>query len=285
MNLQKAGFKVLSLLIVSLLLASCGVRKPVQPRQAKGATLQDELLGYSKSFLGSPYRYAGKGPTAFDCSGFTSFVFKKFGYNLNPSSAGQEKQVTPVTDKELKKGDLAFFGERRDNGRVGHVGIITEVHSNGEFKFIHSSTSHGVIISSSREPYYASRYLHSGRVIKEDSPIEARRVHSDIATSQTAKERGRLTAPVTSAEKKLKESLPNLIEIGEKREGAAKETVVLIQRDPSKNPPLQNNQPASHQELPRDKIFHGGSTEIAIKKDIHTVIPGDTLISIAKKYG
>ena len=68
--------------------------------------------------------------------------------------------------EDLAIGDLVFFEGRSRNGRVGHVGIVTEIYPNNNFKFIHSSTTNGVIISSSTEPYYSSRYLRGGRVIE-----------------------------------------------------------------------------------------------------------------------
>ena len=139
-------------------------------RKRSTTALQKEVLDYSNKFLGKPYRYAGKGPNSFDCSGFTSFVFKQFGYKLNSSSDGQDRQFPTIAQKEkLNKGDLVFFEGQRRNGRVGHVGIVTETFSNGEFRFIHASTTSGVIISKSTEPYYAARYLRGGRVLEENS--------------------------------------------------------------------------------------------------------------------
>ncbi len=163
-------------LILSLLLASIAVSCGTSHRLASDNTfkgMEEKLIDYGKKYLGKPYRYAGRGPYAFDCSGFTSFVFEAFGYTLGSSSVAQGKQFPTIAKKsDLKKGDLVFFEGRARNGVVGHVGIVTEVRSNGIFRFIHASTSYGVIISSSNEPYYAARYLHGGRVLKE-SRIEA----------------------------------------------------------------------------------------------------------------
>ena len=159
--------KAICMVITSLLLVSCGTRKFNSSTDFNIIALQNDILSFSKEYLGKPYKYAGKGPNSFDCSGFTSFVFKNFGYKLNPSSAGQDRQVPTIAKKEdLSIGDLVFFEGSRRNGIVGHVGIVTEIISNGEFRFIHASTSGGVIISASTEPYYAIRYLRGGRVIR-----------------------------------------------------------------------------------------------------------------------
>lgn len=165
---KSISFKVLSFILLSLLLASCGTGKSSLAIKKNTSEIQDNILTYSKKFLGKPYRYGGKGPSSFDCSGYTAFVFGNFGFKLNSSSSGQDRQFPKVARKEdLIVGDLVFFEGRRKNGHVGHVGIVTEVHSNNRFKFIHASTNNGVIISSSTEPYYASRYLRGGRVLDE----------------------------------------------------------------------------------------------------------------------
>src|SRR5690554_902240 len=169
---DRVSIKVLTITLIALTLASCGIGKSTLPSKNR-SNIQDEVLSYSKKYIGKPYRYSGKGPNSFDCSGFTSFVFKNFGYKLNSSSSGQDRQFPTVAKKEdLTIGDLVFFEGRSRNGRVGHVGIVTEIYPNNNFKFIHSSTTSGVIISSSTEPYYSSRYLRGGRVLERDKIYE-----------------------------------------------------------------------------------------------------------------
>lgn len=126
-----------------------------------------ELLDYASKFKGTRYRSGSSSPAGFDCSGFTSFVFKKFGYQLNRSSSSQVSNGTPVAKNELKPGDLVFFNGRAVGKRVGHVGIVTDVKDNGKFEFIHSSNGRGVVVSSSEEPYYKRRYVGASRVINK----------------------------------------------------------------------------------------------------------------------
>ena len=132
----------------------------------KNAAQIRELLDYASQFKGTRYRRGSSSPKGFDCSGFTSFVFKKFGYSLNRSSSSQMSNGDPVAKNDLKPGDLVFFNGRRSSGkRVGHVGIVTEVNTNGTFKFIHSTNGKGVVESQSTEPYYNRRYVGARRVI------------------------------------------------------------------------------------------------------------------------
>lgn len=152
-----------------LALASCATKKSSVADKSK--TIRIDIVDYSKKYLHKPYQYGGRGPNAFDCSGYTSFVFGKFGFKLEESSAGQARQgITIKRKEELEVGDLVFFEGRSRNGRVGHVGIVSDKGRRGQFKFIHASTTNGVIITSSEEPYYKGRYLRGGRIII-DKPI------------------------------------------------------------------------------------------------------------------
>lgn len=126
----------------------------------------DALLKLAFSFRGTPYVYGASRPGAFDCSGFTSYVFRQFGYNLDRTSGGQANNGRSVSRNELKPGDLVFFNGRARGNRIGHVGIVTEAdNGNGTFKFIHAA-SRGVRESHSTESYYVVRYMGACRVIE-----------------------------------------------------------------------------------------------------------------------
>ncbi|MBR1849927.1 MAG: O-antigen ligase family protein [Bacteroidales bacterium] len=127
-----------------------------------GAMLVAEGLKY----LGTPYKYGAKGPKAFDCAGFARYVYLKFGHTLPSYSGGQYHAGHRVTDsRQLRAGDLVFFGGRRHTGTVGHTGIVTEADStSGTFRFVHAATHGGVIVSRSTEPYYAKRYIGACRI-------------------------------------------------------------------------------------------------------------------------
>ena len=134
------------------------------------STLADSIVEYAKLFLGVPYVYAGKGPNKFDCSGFTAFVFRHFGYELRASAKGQLDDGWKVITKpdELRCGDLVFYGGRSRTREIGHVGIVV---SNDpvrhRFSFIHASVKLGVTISISTESYYAPRYITACRILPE----------------------------------------------------------------------------------------------------------------------
>lgn len=221
--------KIAAILFTTILLASCGAGRNAVTHKNSYTSIQNDLISYSRKFIGKPYRSAGKGPGAFDCSGFTSFVFRKFGYKLNSSSEGQERQFPTIGNtKDLKKGDLVFFEGRRGDGRVGHVGIVTENRSDGTFRFIHASTNYGVIVSSSAESYYASRYLRGGRVLDETSATL--QVQTGYETNKDEYD------PVVPVQINTESRTTK---------GNAYQEVILIQNDPEKNSPLEESRSAS----------------------------------------
>ncbi len=133
---------------------------------SESALLTEDLLKEAHRHLGKRYRSGSKGPNAFDCSGFSSYVFRQFGYDLSPSSKAQFLQGTPVDTKSLRKGDLVFFTSRRSGKSVGHVGIVVSAdNENGTFRFIHAAIKGGIRVDSNTG-YYASRYLGARRIIE-----------------------------------------------------------------------------------------------------------------------
>ncbi|MCM1520806.1 MAG: C40 family peptidase [Lachnoclostridium sp.] len=135
-------------------------------------TLQSDLVDYASRFIGTRYRHGAKGPSAFDCSGFTSYVFRNFGMTLSPSSRAQGLQGRQISKDEVMVGDLMFFSGRRGGKTIGHVGMVVDVdEATGKVKFIHAATSRGVVIESFPDGgYYSSRFLQYRRVIGSNSP-------------------------------------------------------------------------------------------------------------------
>ena len=120
-----------------------------------------EVVEYAKKYLGCKYVAGGASPsTGFDCSGFTTYVYKHFGISLNRSSKGQIKNGTSVSKSNLQLGDIIIFNGS-SNTSIGHVGIYI-----GDNKFIHAANSkEGVIITSLSSSYYQKRYVGARRVI------------------------------------------------------------------------------------------------------------------------
>lgn len=127
-----------------------------------------DIVKVAMKYIGVPYRSGRMNPkVGFDCSGFTTYVFKKENIQLARSSRSQFTEGVEVSScTDLQKGDLVFFGGSRSSSTsIGHVGIVTDVNpSTGTFSFIHASRT-GIRISSSDEPYYAKRYVGARRIL------------------------------------------------------------------------------------------------------------------------
>ena len=124
--------------------------------------LVTQLINAASENLGANYRSGGTTPEGYDCSGLMYATFSRFDIILPRSSNEMSRLGTVLNPEEIKKGDLIFF---RTNGRkiINHVGMVTEVLPN-EIKFIHSATSKGVIISSTKEPYYTKTFAQANRI-------------------------------------------------------------------------------------------------------------------------
>ncbi|MEZ4937040.1 MAG: C40 family peptidase [Crocinitomicaceae bacterium] len=100
-----------------------------------------DLIKFSKSLIGIKYKYGGTDKKGFDCSGFTSYVYKNFNIELPRRAADQHASAKKVKLKDAKVGDLVFFSS---GGGVNHVGIIVS-NENGKPIMIHASTSQGIV--------------------------------------------------------------------------------------------------------------------------------------------
>ena len=121
------------------------------------------------------YVWGSTGPKTFDCSGFTSYIFRNAGVTLNRTSRMQYTQGEPVKNtSDLRPGDLMFFSSPRSGkGRVGHVAMVVEVDENGKsLTFIHAASSKGV--SYQRFPdggYYSRNYIGAKRILQPEHTV------------------------------------------------------------------------------------------------------------------
>lgn len=134
-----------------------------KPIDANVLAKAEFLIGKASNNLGTRYRSGGTTSKGFDCSGLMFTTFQELDITLPRSSHQMAKYGFEVPKSKAQKGDLIFFSTNK-RGTISHVGMITEVTDN-EIKFIHSSTSSGVIISSSNEDYYSRRFVQINRVL------------------------------------------------------------------------------------------------------------------------
>jgi len=131
---------------------------PAEP--STSGTTGDAIVEYAKKYLGYKYVSGGASPsTGFDCSGFTTYVYKHFGISLNRTSRDQIKNGVAIEKSNLQPGDLVIFNDEA-NKKIGHVGIYI-----GDGNFIHASNpKDGVKITTLLTGYYNVRYVGARRV-------------------------------------------------------------------------------------------------------------------------
>ena len=122
---------------------------------------QPAVVRRALGYLGTRYRYGASGARGFDCSGFTSYIYRQHGISLPHNSAAQYRVGKPVSRSELRPGDLVFFRTR--GSRISHVGIYI-----GNGKFVHASSARGrVRVDTLTSGYYHQRYVGARRITQK----------------------------------------------------------------------------------------------------------------------
>ena len=116
------------------------------------------VVATANQYIGSRYIYGGTAPSGFDCSGFTSYVYKRYGVSLSRTAAGQYSNGVAVSKGELQPGDLVMFGK----SGINHVGIYI-----GGGKMIHAANpSRGVTTDTINSGYYGTNYVGARRILQ-----------------------------------------------------------------------------------------------------------------------
>lgn len=168
----------ITLIILASLFASCKAKSPIvtsrngiskekisRTEKRNSEKSIDHLIDLATDNVGIKYKYGGTTKAGYDCSGLMFTVFSSENIILPRNSYEQSKIGVVLNQKkdQVQKGDLVFFKTNKSS-QINHVGIVIEVF-NEEIKFIHSSTSKGVIISSTKEPYYKNTLVQINRIL------------------------------------------------------------------------------------------------------------------------
>ena len=149
--------KLLSVFIVSLILAGCGTFRTASVPSGDWTSESSHIMSVYRVWQGTPYQWGGRSRKGIDCSAFTQRVFSDlYRTQLARTTDQQSKQGRAVQSGELMPGDLVFF---KTGWQSRHVGIYI-----GQGDFIHASQSKGVTRSSLNNPYWSKRYWMSRRI-------------------------------------------------------------------------------------------------------------------------
>lgn len=160
--------------MVSLTFAACKSTSPtVSVKKEKTAPSENrkterlaaQVIQVATRYIGVKYKYGGTTRAGFDCSGLMYTVFNS-GNILLPRNSFEQSKIGIVVNQNrdhVQKGDLIFF--KTDNSKkINHVGIVIEVNDD-DIQFIHSSSSKGVIISSTKQLYYKNSFAQINRIL------------------------------------------------------------------------------------------------------------------------
>jgi lipoprotein Spr/probable lipoprotein NlpC len=147
--------RLFGLVALTLLLTACGGQNITRK---SSNTTESKLYAQYQSWQGTPYQLGGLSKKGIDCSGFVYLTFKdKFGVKLPRTTATQVKRGKRIYIGQLQAGDLIFF---KTGWKTRHVGIYL---SDG--RFLHASTSKGVIISRLDNVYWKKKYWRAQRIL------------------------------------------------------------------------------------------------------------------------
>lgn len=122
-----------------------------------------EIIDVAKSFQGTRYRAGGTTRAGMDCSGLICTAFQTQDIQLPRTSGDMASEGIRISLKQVEPGDLIFF-KTNNKRNINHVGLVVES-ERGDIRFIHSSTSQGVIISSLDETYWKKAFAEARRII------------------------------------------------------------------------------------------------------------------------
>jgi probable lipoprotein NlpC len=146
----------------TLFLLSCASNKQASVRDGQ----VDKVISTARSFIGTPYKYGGTSRSGMDCSGLLINSFQVIDVRLPRSSEDQSKIGAEIDMKDLQPGDLVFFATGKKKRAITHVGLVTERKGKDNVKFIHSSSSLGVVETNLFAEYYQKRFRTARRVIQ-----------------------------------------------------------------------------------------------------------------------
>lgn len=137
---------------------------PADTGYAASPELIDQIITTALEYSGVRYKYGGTTEKGMDCSGLLYVAFRAHDIPLPRISYEMADEGRRIRVREVSKGDLLFFKTRKRGKQINHVGLVIDVVGD-EIKFIHSTTSRGVIVSSLREGFWNYSFVKATRIL------------------------------------------------------------------------------------------------------------------------
>ncbi|GGW34267.1 C40 family peptidase [Arenibacter certesii] len=136
----------------------------VEAKTVTTTSKSKQIINTALTFSGTRYKFGGTTTKGMDCSGLLYVSFGEHDIDLPRASYQIAKEGESIDLRQVSEGDLLFFGTSNRRKTINHVGLVVSVDGN-DIKFIHSTTSRGVIVSSLREGYWNSAFIKATRIL------------------------------------------------------------------------------------------------------------------------
>ena len=148
-------------LLLAILATGCA-----SSRRSKIKAQVSAVIETARSYTGTPYKWGGTTRAGIDCSALTGHAYEAINIPLPRTADAQALKGEKIKKMgELQPGDLVFFATGKKRRKITHVGIVTEVKAKDNVKFIHASTSLGVVETNIYSDYYIKRFRGARRII------------------------------------------------------------------------------------------------------------------------
>jgi len=158
-RLKPPMVRIFFCLVLAAMLYSCASFK----NRNRVDSQVETAIATARSYTGTPYRYGGTTKRGMDCSGLLCVSYQSAGLTLPRTSSAQSKFGKSVKMGELQPGDLVFFSKKKGRRKITHVGMVTSIKNRQEIRFIHSSSSLGVVENNLMSNYYRGIFVKARR--------------------------------------------------------------------------------------------------------------------------
>jgi len=159
--MKKASIRLPLYVLAVLFISSCTSTKKINVRQQKIS----KVVATAQTFIGTPYRYGGTTRKGMDCSALLMNSYQTIDVALPRTAKAQSDYGKKVSINNLQPGDLVFFARKKGRRKVTHAGMVTRVRGKDDIRFIHASSSRGVIENNLLSKYYRGVFVKARRPI------------------------------------------------------------------------------------------------------------------------
>jgi cell wall-associated NlpC family hydrolase len=145
-------------------MSSCSSFKNVAKNSKKSFSKIDNVVANAITFKGVPYKFGGTTRKGMDCSGIIYVAYKSQNIQLPRVSRDMAKAGKKIALNTVSKGDLLFFKTNKSSRNINHVGLVVS-NIKGQIRFIHSTSSKGVIVSLLSEKYWKKAFVKATKIL------------------------------------------------------------------------------------------------------------------------